>query len=273
MNHNSPVLKNPSALLFLMLVFLCLLWGCPPPEEKPPAPTPSLIPVETGMIPDFLDSMGLDGLKTSVENSLVYLNRAGLNKEYQYGLDTVKAGDLIASFEGLNQFLAGVPSPLEMNAFIRSHFKVYTSRGSSDPRDDTHSVIFTGYYEPTYKGSIEKKPPFTVPVYSFPDDLFQIDLSLFSDEFKGRRRLMARVDEQSRRIKPYFSRSQINTMPDFEQHAPPVLWLENRVDRFFLEIQGSGRISLENGDIVRLHYAGSNGNAYSSIGRYLIAKK
>ncbi|MCF6249537.1 MAG: MltA domain-containing protein [Desulfobacula sp.] len=49
-----------------------------------------------------------------------------------------------------------------------------------------------------------------------------------------------------------------------------VVWLKSRVDRFFLEIQGSGRVVLEDGAILRVHYAGSNGNAYRSVGRYLI---
>jgi membrane-bound lytic murein transglycosylase A len=57
---------------------------------------------------------------------------------------------------------------------------------------------------------------------------------------------------------------------DVDAKSEPVAWLKSRVDRFFLEIQGSGRIILENKEEIRLHYAKSNGNPYSSIGRYLI---
>ena len=57
---------------------------------------------------------------------------------------------------------------------------------------------------------------------------------------------------------------------DFQRQVLPVAWLENRVDRFFLEIQGSGRIVTPENEIVRIQYAGTNGNPYRSIGRYLI---
>ncbi|MCA1794567.1 MAG: MltA domain-containing protein, partial [Desulfobacteraceae bacterium] len=69
------------------------------------------------------------------------------------------------------------------------------------------------------------------------------------------------------------SRRQINAMTDFHQRALPVAWLESRVDRFFLEIQGSGRIQTPNKEVLRVHYAGSNGNQYRSIGRYLIENR
>ena len=74
------------------------------------------------------------------------------------------------------------------------------------------------------------------------------------------------------RVVPYFSRKEINARPDFDHQAEPVAWLKSRVDRFFLEIQGSGRVALPDGGQIRVHYHGSNGNPYRSIGRYLIEK-
>ncbi len=74
------------------------------------------------------------------------------------------------------------------------------------------------------------------------------------------------------KIIPYYSREQINAIEDFHEKSTPLVWLKSRVDRFFLEIQGSGRVALENGEELRAHYAGSNGNPYSSVGRYLINK-
>jgi membrane-bound lytic murein transglycosylase A len=96
----------------------------------------------------------------------------------------------------------------------------------------------------------------------------EIDLSKFSDRYQGHDRLRGRV--AGNQVVPYFSRKQINQKSDFHLQARPVAWLENRVDRFFLEIQGSGRLRTPENDIVRIQYAGTNGNPYRSIGRYLI---
>ncbi|MCP3873955.1 MAG: murein transglycosylase, partial [Desulfobacteraceae bacterium] len=64
----------------------------------------------------------------------------------------------------------------------------------------------------------------------------------------------------------------INSIDDFAKRAVPLVWLKDRVDRFFLEIQGSGIILLPDKKILRVHYASKNGRAYQSVGRYLIAK-
>ncbi len=129
-------------------------------------------------------------------------------------------------------------------------------------------MLFTGYFEPTYSGSLIPDERFQYPLYPVPSDLLEIDLSKFSDRYQGHDRLRGRVD--GHQVVPYFSRKQINQNRDLYLHAPPVAWLENRVDRFFLEIQGSGRIQTPENEIIQIQYAGTNGNSYRSIGRYLI---
>ncbi|MBU0973247.1 MAG: MltA domain-containing protein, partial [Proteobacteria bacterium] len=175
---------------------------------------------------------------------------------------------MIRSMETFKALLAQNLSPEELDARIKKEFWVYASVGNAQGK-----VLFTGYYEPTYKGSLEPDDTYVYPVYSKPQDLLQVDLSLFSDKYKGHKRLTARVNPESRQVVPYYSRQEINNISDFKILAPPVAWLENRVDRFFLEIQGSGRVALKQGGELRVHYAGSNGKAYRSVGRYLIDKK
>jgi membrane-bound lytic murein transglycosylase A len=104
-----------------------------------------------------------------------------------------------------------------------------------------------------------------------PDDLLKIDLSLFSDKYKGESKLFARINKDNE-VVPYYERKEINSIEDFAERAVPLLWLKDRVDRFFLEIQGSGRIVLPDNSIVRVHYASKNGRAYRSVGRYLISR-
>ncbi len=235
--------------------------GAEPPQKNP------VIKLSPRNYPQFFDSLSFEGLARSIDQSLIYFKRVPLSRKYTYGQDIFDAGHMIRTLETFQSLLAENPSSGEVNARIKKEFLVYKSVGA-----DTGEVLFTGYYEPTYKGSLEQNSPYVFPVYSTPMDLVQIDLSLFSDQYKGHKRLTARVNSDNRRVVPYYSRAQINNLPDFVDRADPVVWLESRVDRFFLEIQGSGRVNLAQGGQLRIHYAGSNGNAYRSVGRYLIEK-
>ncbi len=253
-------------LLFSVgLIFV--LFGCHPGVQEDVTKVHSLEKINPEKYPVFLDSLGVEGLQTSIDNSLTYFKRVPLDRSYTYGKDVYTAGHMIRSLETFKSFLHQDPSSKALHAFIKSRFNVYTAAGNQDGE-----VLFTGYYEPTYEGSLEKSDATPFPVYSKPEDLLEIELSHFSDKYKGHRRLVARVNTEKKRVEPYFSRKQINTTDDFAKRADVVVWLKSRVDRFFLEIQGSGRIVLEDGSIIRVHYAGSNGNAYRSIGRYLINK-
>ena len=127
-----------------------------------------------------------------------------------------------------------------------------------------------GINEPSLRGSLtrdEKKYP--VPLYSLPRDLVRVDLSRFSPKYKKDPILTARVTPDNQ-VVPYLTRAEINGRGDFYLLAPPVAWVSSLTDRFFLEIQGSGRVELENGDLLQVHYDGKNGHPYQSIGKYLI---
>ncbi|MBF0572833.1 MAG: MltA domain-containing protein, partial [Desulfamplus sp.] len=72
---------------------------------------------------------------------------------------------------------------------------------------------------------------------------------------------------------PYYTRAEIDSMGSgFERHAEPIAWVNSKVDRFFLEIQGSGRIELKQGGTLKVQYSGKNGRPYRSIGKYLADK-
>jgi peptidoglycan lytic transglycosylase A len=126
--------------------------------------------------------------------------------------------------------------------------------------------LVTGYYEPLLRGSRVRQPPFVFPLYAPPDDLLTIDLSAVNPDLRNLR-LRGRL--QGRRVVPYYSRAEI------EGGAAPtagkeLVWVDDAVEAFFLQIQGSGRIRLANGDVVRVGYADQNGHPYQSIGRYLV---
>ncbi len=137
----------------------------------------------------------------------------------------------------------------------------------ANPDGRTEGLV-TGYYEPLLRGSRVKQPPFVYPLYAPPDDLLTVDLSAVNPDLRNLR-LRGRL--QGRKVVPYWSRAEI------ESGAAPVagkelVWVDDPIEAFFLQIQGSGRVRLTNGEIVRLGYADQNGHPYQSIGRTLVER-
>ena len=131
--------------------------------------------------------------------------------------------------------------------------------------DGTSQGLFTGYYEPRLYGSRVKTDRFRYPLYSAPDDLLDIDLG---DQYPQLKDLRLRGRLDGKRVVPYYSRGEIdNGKAPLQGHA--FLWVDNAVDLFFLQIQGSGRIELPDGSTVKVGYAEQNGHPYNSIGRKL----
>jgi len=156
------------------------------------------------------------------------------------------------------------PSSEQARAYFEENFVPYRV---ANPDGGTEGLI-TGYYEPLLRGSRERHVPYVHPLYAPPDDLLIVDLTAVAPDTKNLR-LRGRLD--GRRVVPYYSRAEI------ENGAAPVagkeiVWVDDAIDAFFLQIQGSGRVRLENGDELRIGYADQNGHPYQSIGRYLVDK-
>jgi membrane-bound lytic murein transglycosylase A len=126
--------------------------------------------------------------------------------------------------------------------------------------------LFTGYYEPELKGARRAGGPYRVPLYGEPKDLVTVDLGAFDESLKGKH-VTGRVDGHA--LAPYPSRIEIEAGA-LEGKAPELLWLADPIELFFLQIQGSGRVALEDGGIVHVGYAAANGRHYSSIGKLLV---
>jgi membrane-bound lytic murein transglycosylase A len=126
--------------------------------------------------------------------------------------------------------------------------------------------LFTGYYEPEIRGSRSRHDAYQTPVYGLPPDLVRADLGLFNAKFKGEH-ISGRLD--GRRLAPYADRAEINAKG--AANAPVLFFTDDPVGFFFLQIQGSGRAAFDDGSSARIGYAGDNGQAYTAIGRTLIA--
>jgi membrane-bound lytic murein transglycosylase A len=252
------------------IVFICVLFflfgpGCEEAKNPPPPTEESsgLLRATPSEYPVFEDDRLYDGLAYGIQQSLSYLQRIPSDRPFVFGKDRFDTAHLIKSLEFFSKFVQSKPSKNNLKNFIESNYLVYRvhSGGNAPP------VLFTGYYEPMLKGSLTKTDEYRFPLYSRPDDLITIDLSQFSPRFKGET-LIGRYT--GRTIVPYYDRKEIQQTAAFRDRARPIAWVKDPIDLFFLHIQGSGKIFLDNGETVNVHCDITNGRPYRSIGKILM---
>ncbi|MDA8382877.1 MAG: MltA domain-containing protein [Betaproteobacteria bacterium] len=181
-------------------------------------------------------------------------------------LDSCQALEGQSAWEAVCQDAALLPHPTdaEVRAFFETHFSPFQV---TNPDGSTQGLI-TGYYEPLLHGSRTRSARYAYPLYGVPPDLLTIDLASVYPALKGLR-LRGRLD--GRRVVPYYSRSQIDDgVPSLKDHV--LFWVDDPLSLFFLQIQGSGRIQLDDGQTVRVGYANQNGYPYRAIGRVLVER-
>ena len=147
--------------------------------------------------------------------------------------------------------------------FFESQFIPYAIVSSTSGE----SGLITGYYEPIIDGSRTPSALHRFPIFGVPQDLVVVDLGAVSAETRSLR-LRGRLD--GRRLVPYYTRSEIEARGDFA--APVIAWSGDPVELFFLQVQGSGQVRLENGEHIRVGYADQNGHPYRSLGRHLVER-
>jgi membrane-bound lytic murein transglycosylase A len=260
----SNFLSKPLKLAVPVVCFLGLLFGCvAPPPVVEPTPETAMSRVSPGSLPDFQDDLNYDGLAHSIEQSLRYLHKLPEQREFVFGPDRWRVAHVIRSLEEFLAFIRKNPSTDQLRDHVRTHYIVYQSIG----RDTGREVLFTGYFEPHLRGRLEKSPDYRYPIYARPRDLLTIDLSLFSGKYRGEK-LQGRLDANT--VVPYYDRRQIDYEQALSGIADPLVWVADPVDVFFLQIQGSGKVYLEDGGALNIHYDTTNGHPYRSIGKLLI---
>jgi membrane-bound lytic murein transglycosylase A len=132
--------------------------------------------------------------------------------------------------------------------------------------DGSRQGLVTGYYEPVLRGSRTRTPLYPHPLFGPPDDLIDVELADLYPELKHMR-LRGRLE--GRRLVPYYSRGEWAGQEQ-GRAGNALLWIDDAFDLFFMEIQGSGQIVLDDGSKLRVSYADQNGHPYRSIGRWLV---
>ncbi len=134
--------------------------------------------------------------------------------------------------------------------------------------DGSQTGLVTGYYEPLLRGARKRGGVYQTPLYRVPDDILTIDLANVYPELKGLR-LRGRL--VGKKVIAYPSRAEL--MQSNVLTGKEILWVDDPIEAFFLQVQGSGRVQLAGGnEVVRLAYGDQNGQPYKSIGRYLVDK-
>ena len=159
------------------------------------------------------------------------------------------------------------PDDAAVRAFFEQRFQPY----QANQEDGSAEGLVTGYYEPLLKGDRVRTERARYPLYAAPDDLITVDLASLYPELKNLR-LRGRL--VGNKVVPYATRKEIEAAAANGNgfRSKPIAWAEDPVDLFFLQIQGSGRIELPNGEHMRVGYADQNGHPYQSVGKLLVER-
>jgi membrane-bound lytic murein transglycosylase A len=249
------------ALRRMVAAVLCLmaasLAACtPPPSITPAAPTLRLTQMRFTDLAGWATADLAAGMSAFVRSCRKFAEKADgemlLAASY-----AATAGDWRAPCA---EAVGVANDPVARRQFFERGFVPYRiSRGEAP------EGLFTGYYEPELRGSRTKHGPYQTPLYGVPSDLVTIDLGQFREALRGQR-LAGRVAGSA--LVPYAPRAEIvqKGLPA----AQALVFVDDPVDAFFLHVQGSGRIVLDDGSVVRAAYAGQNGHPYTAIGAVLI---
>ena len=234
------------------LLLILLIAGCAQvPQQQCPCPPPKPAPERAQYIEwSYAALPGWDGLtlEPSLRAFIAGCARAG--------------GPLINACASASTVPPG--DEAAARRFFETTFTAYALVSSES--GDTGTI--TGYYEPIIRGSRMPSALNRFPIYGVPDDLLVVDLAAVAPDTRNVR-LRGRLD--GRRVVPYYSRAEIDSRPE-TLRAPVIGWAADPVELFFMQIQGSGQLELENGERVRLAYGDQNGHPYRSLGRHLVER-
>lgn len=253
-------------LAALTLLFMLAACGTSPPRKDEPSPvsvpalTPSPPALSTPPTPDKLDQT----LQAVSFSDLPGWQNDDLRQAWPAWLASCEALVKRPRWQELCQSASLINGADEKA--VRAYFETrFVPHKVTNP-DGSVTGMVTGYYEPLLRGARKRGGLYQTALYRPPEDLLTVDLAGLYPELKNLR-LRGRI--VGNRVVPYSSRADL-----VQQNAlvgKELLWVDNAVEAFFLQVQGSGRVYLEDTkETVRLAYADQNGHPYKSIGRYLV---
>jgi membrane-bound lytic murein transglycosylase A len=208
--------------------------------------------------------MDTASLRHGALQSLAYYRSLPADHLFILGPDTYTAKAMADSMSTLAKILEKYPDSKDWLPMLLRDFTVYQSIGT----DEKRKIVFTSYFEPTIQARLTRDEIFKFPLYRRPDDLLDVDLSLFDSNYQGVRVVGRR---EGRSLIPYYKRSEIQTGKTFVREGLELAWARDAFDVLDLQIEGSGWLDLGNGERLRIRYDGDNGHRFRSVGQYLIS--
>jgi membrane-bound lytic murein transglycosylase A len=246
--------KTYAAWLKSLAVSLCIVFTLVASPGAPPSSAAASV---------LFDDLEAESLRTAIRHSIAYLAKLPPDRIVGEHPRRFTAAEVLESLVGFEKLLERRDCRECWLREFSERFELIPS--SSDT--ELQSVLFTGYYQPVIEGSLVATPEYAYPIYGTPADLIvaeQVTLtpSMVSEKVVGRL--------QGEDFVPYYSRREIDEFGSLRGGGYELAWVKNPVDLFFLHIQGSGILQLEDGRRLQVGYAGTNGRPYRSIGRLLI---
>jgi len=250
-----------------------------PPPVRPPAPEakltlPELLepPYPTSLklltpeeIPPLLDDLSTDSMLAAIDKSLLFYRRVPSNTRYPMGPILCTAEELKETLLLFQEIIKSSSSEEEKKAKIAANFDFYKASG----RDDRGTVLFTGYFEPVFHGSLVKADAYPYPLYRPPEETVVINLGKFKSKYAGET-LTGRL--LNGEVIPHYSREEIDGQGILSGRNLEIAWVEDSIELFFLHIQGSGIMVLPDGRTIRVGYARSNGRPFRGLAKVLLDK-
>ena len=244
-------------LLFCILLF-SVWYGCSLFVKPKPEPKLKQLSFQQISVHDWTDDFEFKDIDLAVAQSIRFYEQLNPDVSFQYGELHYTPSEMIAS---MRLFMSIIESSEGKDRIsqLKEKFHYFESRNSDG------EAFFTGYYEPLLEGSLEPTEEFPEPLYETPDDLIEVDLGEFSQQWEHEK-IVGRLD--GNKLVPYDSRDDIVYKKSLVGRAEAIAYVKE-IELFFLQIQGSGLISLRNGSTMRINYAQKNGHPYRAIGRIL----
>jgi len=223
--------------------------------------TNSLRPVSLTISSDTGDPRGLI---TAIDQSLAYYNKIDPKTRFWFGEQWCSASDMITCLEDFKEKFLLMGYTADFFEYVNQNYTAFRTAG--DP------LLLTGYFEASLKGSRKKSMKYRYPLYRKPDDLVQVLLPRFPlySKASGLPFVLRGRLTGERKVIPYYSREDIDEGGILENLGLELFWVNDRIDLFFLHIQGSAIIHLDSGEKVRVNYADTNGHPYRAIGKVLV---
>ena len=233
-----------------------------PPRPVPVDPVARFNPVLLTALPGWGDGRETLALRSFLR-SCTRINKLPPNREMLYGNAATGRAHHWQQVCRLAARVGKNAAPAVAQRFFEDWFAAYRVSDNGNP-----DGLFTGYFEPLLNGSLRPSARYSVPLYKRPGDLISVNLGDFSQDLKGKQ-ITGRL--RGNRLVPYAERAAIERGALNGKNLE-LVWVDDPVDAFFLQIQGSGQVRLPDGRILRVGYAGKNGQPYFAIGRDLVTR-